>query len=167
MPRTCTICSHPERGDIESAIVAQVSYRDIARQWHTSKDAVARHAAEHISQAISRAQEAKEAAQALDVVKEMEWCNQAAHTLYDGALAETQPDRRTALSALAEVRKQTELWAELQGELDRSTHIDLRLDPQWLSMRELIFRALEPFPQAKRAVAQALYEEAQRGERIA
>jgi hypothetical protein len=44
MPRTCTICRHLERHNIEADLRGGASYRDIARQHHVSKDALSRHA---------------------------------------------------------------------------------------------------------------------------
>jgi len=47
--RTCTVCSHPERATIDKALVAvQNPYRDIARQYGLSKDALLRHKADHL-----------------------------------------------------------------------------------------------------------------------
>jgi hypothetical protein len=49
MPRTCTICRHPERPDIEADLRAGLPYRDVARRYGISKDAVSRHRANHVS----------------------------------------------------------------------------------------------------------------------
>src|SRR6516162_7864126 len=48
MPRTCTICRHLERHAIEAELRASASYRDIARRHAASKDAIARHHANHM-----------------------------------------------------------------------------------------------------------------------
>ena len=48
MPRTCTICRHAKRHEIEADLQAGLPYRDIARRHIISKDAVARHRA-HVS----------------------------------------------------------------------------------------------------------------------
>jgi hypothetical protein len=49
MPRTCTICRHAKRHEIEDDLRAGLSYRDVARQYSISKDAVSRHRASHVS----------------------------------------------------------------------------------------------------------------------
>ena len=59
MARSCSVCSHPERAQIDGALIEGGSYRDIARQWRVSKDAVARHKP-HIETAVAKAQEARE-----------------------------------------------------------------------------------------------------------
>jgi transposase-like protein len=48
MPR-CSVCQHLERQDIEADLRGGTSYRDIARRYNLSKDALARHKASHMS----------------------------------------------------------------------------------------------------------------------
>jgi hypothetical protein len=43
MPRNCTVCRHPQRDEIEVDLRAGLSYRDAARRYGVSKDAVSRH----------------------------------------------------------------------------------------------------------------------------
>lgn len=71
MPRVCTVCAHPEREAIESQIVNQIGYRDIARRYRVSKDALARHRADHLPETLLRAQEAEETAEAVNVLAEL------------------------------------------------------------------------------------------------
>ena len=49
MPRNCTVCRHAQRYEIEADLQAGLSYRDAARQYSISKDAVSRHRASHVS----------------------------------------------------------------------------------------------------------------------
>jgi len=53
MTRTCTVCAHPERTAIDAALLAQQPLRDLARQYHVSKDALARHR-EHLADELRR-----------------------------------------------------------------------------------------------------------------
>ena len=48
MPKTCSICQHPERQDIEASLRAGTSYRDTARRYNLSKDSLSRHRAKHM-----------------------------------------------------------------------------------------------------------------------
>ena len=53
MTRVCTVCAHPERARIDHALVSVARpYRDIARQYGLSKDALLRHKADHLLAAI-------------------------------------------------------------------------------------------------------------------
>jgi hypothetical protein len=49
MPPSCSICRHPDRHNIEADLRAGIPYRDIGRRRGVSKDAVARHRANHMS----------------------------------------------------------------------------------------------------------------------
>jgi hypothetical protein len=49
MPQSCSICRHPKRHEIEVDLRAGIPYRDIGRRRGVSKDAVARHRANHMS----------------------------------------------------------------------------------------------------------------------
>ena len=63
MARTCTICAHPQREEIDQALVAgREALRDIARRFATSKDAVARHRAEHLPAVIAQARQQRDQA---------------------------------------------------------------------------------------------------------
>ena len=49
MPRSCSICTHPQRQAIDQALMAGVVFRNIARRFGTSTTAVHRHRHEHLS----------------------------------------------------------------------------------------------------------------------
>jgi hypothetical protein len=94
MARTCTICVHPQRSEIEAAIVAGTPYRAITKQFGSSPAAITRHASEHISQAIKQSQAAKEEAQALDVVKQLRIIN----TVTMAILKESRDEKRNGMA---------------------------------------------------------------------
>jgi hypothetical protein len=49
MPRTCTICRHVQRHQIEADLQAGLPYRDVARHHDISHHALWRHWANHVS----------------------------------------------------------------------------------------------------------------------
>ena len=58
MGRKCSICEHPNRVDIESDILYNLSYRDIAAKYGVSYEAVRRHqAAGHIARELVKSAE--------------------------------------------------------------------------------------------------------------
>ena len=63
MPRTCTICQHPQRAAIDKALVAGQSYRSIAQHFAASPDAVLRHKESHLRDLLAEAR-ARQAAHA-------------------------------------------------------------------------------------------------------
>jgi hypothetical protein len=72
MPRTCTVCAHPERQAIDRALVGVTSpYRDIARQYGLSKDALLRHKADHLLPNIVAAWQVERQANNLELAEEL------------------------------------------------------------------------------------------------
>lgn len=155
MSRVCTVCSHKRRKQIESAITTGVSNRRIATQFSTSESAIRRHKENCIKPAIQIVQGARQEQSAWNALAEMAWMGEQVHTIYN-EVREVK-DYRVSLQALNELRRQTELRSELTGELDRSTHVELHQSPEWMNVREIIFSALQPYPEAKVAVARALF----------
>jgi hypothetical protein len=47
VPRTCSVCGHPDRQGIDQALAAHEPYRDIAGRFGTSKSALQRHRHTH------------------------------------------------------------------------------------------------------------------------
>ena len=154
MPRSCTICHHVQRAEIDAALVAGGSYRDIAGQFHMSKTAVARHASEHISTAIAKSQEAREEAHALDVVRQLKAINATTVAILREARAEGDPD--TALKAIDRIQRQIELQAKLLGDLEDRPQVNILVAPEWVSVRAALLTALAPYGEARAAIATAL-----------
>lgn len=72
MTRICTVCAHPERREIDKALVAAANpYRDIARQYGLSKDALLRHKADHLLAEIVAAWQAERQQNGLDLATEL------------------------------------------------------------------------------------------------
>lgn len=154
MPRTCTVCSHPERPAIDTALVSGASYRTIADRFGPSKTALIRHASEHIPAAISKSQEAREEAQALDVVKQLKTINSTTVAIL--AEARAAKDAETALKAIDRIQRQIELQAKLLGDLDERPRVNVLVMPEWLAVRTAIIAALFPYPDARQAVVDAV-----------
>lgn len=154
MPRTCTICSHPARETIDSSLIRRVSYRNISDRFDVSETALSRHLNDHLAdyvqQALSKYGE-KKGVRILDKLT-------ATLDRLDGFLdaAEANSDAREFVVVAGEVRKELELLAKLQGDLAQEGTINLNLSPEWIEIRTVIVRALEPHPDARRAVLSAL-----------
>ena len=130
MPRTCTICVHPQRLEIEKALVAGTSLRTISGQFGPSKTAVLRHRT-HVTEAIARNAEVQELARTGALLDDVRAGERRAERLYEQAeeiLASAIQDRdgrtalqaiRTAVSVMSEARGYLELRGELTNELGR------------------------------------------------
>lgn len=129
----CTICSHPQRLEIDKALISGVTYREIAQRYNVSKHAVYRHRKNgHISKQIANAARKKETKQTKDLKatieekehREMvagETLLQQVDTLKTRALAildnAEREGTREACLALSEVRRTLEFLAKITGEL--------------------------------------------------
>jgi transposase-like protein len=171
MARRCTICDHPDRDAIDEALINNAPYRDIARQHGISKDALTRHKQGHISDLLAKSLEVQQQKAALvtEVVQEKvaQETGQAdsllsqlkelmARTERIFVKAEESGDLRTALAAVKEGRGNLELLGRLIGELQDGVTVNLYDHPVWIDLRAIILTALEPYPEAKGALVDAL-----------
>lgn len=154
MARTCSICSHPQRSAIDRALVAGTSYRDIAGQFRVSRSALERHKDGHLPAKLVKAAEAHELAEADGLLGEVKALQTRAVAILDKA--EKAGELRAACSAIREARGCLELQAKLLGELDERPQINVLVSPDWQRLRSIILEALEPFGEARLAVAAAL-----------
>ncbi len=154
MPRTCTVCSHPEREAIDRALIGGESTGKLAGRYRTIDErALRRHRSNHLPAALARAHEAEEATRADDLLSQV-------RDLQDRALAilgkaEDAGELRTALGAIREARGNLELLAKLLGELDERP-VNVLISPEWLELRAVIVAALGPYPEAREGVLSAL-----------
>lgn len=154
MPRTCTICTHPERAAIDAALIAGEPYRNIAERHGVSVGALFRYKTDRLPAALVQAKEAGEAAHADDLLAQVRDLQRRTLAILDGA--EQAGDRRTALAAIREARGCVELFGRLAGELQQNPTVNIALSGEWQRIRAVILTALHPFPQARGAVVDSL-----------
>ncbi len=156
MPRTCTICTHPEREAINQALVANEPFRLIAERFGTSAAALTRHKAEHLPVKLAKAHAAKETRLADDLLAQVKALRNKAISILQQA--ENAGDLRTALLGIREARACVELLAEMEGELKRNPVINIHLSAEWIEVRALLMGALADYPEARASVAAVLME---------
>lgn len=155
MPRVCTICTHAEKEAINQALINSVSLRDIAGQFHVSRSALERHKADHLPATMAKAKEASEIAQGDSLLDDLKKIQRATLniliTTYNGGAYET------TLKAVREARGNLELMGKLIGQLEQQPTVNVLVTSNdWLRLRAAILRALEPYPEARQAVSEAL-----------
>lgn len=142
MPRTCTICAHPERQAIDEALVDGASMRELAAKYRVSPDAIARHNAAHLPAKLARAAQAKEVAAADSLLVQVQTLQR--RTLGILGKAERAADLRAAVGAIREARGNLELLAKLTGELDERPQVNILLLPQWQAIEQALVEVIEP-----------------------
>jgi hypothetical protein len=151
MPRSCNVCSHPDREAIDEALVSGVAFPALVAEYRVSKDSLSRHKANHLSAKLVMAHAAEEASRADTLLRQVRTLQRRALTILDKA--EEAGELRTALGAIREARGNLELLAKLLGELDERPQVNVLISP---TVQTAIIAALEPHPEARLAVASAL-----------
>ena len=154
MAKTCTVCRDERRPLIDKALVSGEPVRDVALRFvPLSAAALHRHKA-HIGPRLVKAKEAREVAQATDLLNDLRQLRQKAATIL--LKAEAAGDLRTALLGVREARACLELLAEMEHELDRRPVVNLLAAPEWVALRGRIVATLAEYPEARLALAEAL-----------
>ena len=154
MPRQCSICTHTERDALNTALIAREPFRIIADRYGLSHQALMRHKAEHLPAVMVKSEQAKETALADDLLGQVKHLRNKAISIL--GKAEAAGDLRTALMGIREARACVELLLEVEGELNRAPVVNILVAPEWLLARAVLVKALQPYPEARTAVAAAL-----------
>ena len=162
MPRECTACAHPEAFAINEAIAeGKLSNRRIAAQYDLSEQAIRRHRG-HIPELLVKASQAMEVAQADYLIDKLRGLEEDARQALEANRGE---DWRVFLAALSEIRENIKLLVQVSGKLQEvqlqmNTQVNVALaeHPEWQRIEDVLTRALEPYPAARFAVADALRE---------
>jgi hypothetical protein len=165
MPRTCTICTHEQRQEIDRALVAGEAFRHIAARYDTSTGALQRHK-EHLSGKLVKAAERREERHADSLVDQLETLLSRAKALLDEVFPESRQNGqvvkpRDVAAALREMRETLLLMGRATGQLkgDGATvnvGIGVLSSPEWGQVAAVVTGALLPYPEARAAVADAL-----------
>jgi hypothetical protein len=155
VPRTCTVCVHPQRGEIEAALVRGVSAYEIEAVYTgLKKSSVQRHHDNHLSLSLRKAQELEDIADADKIKHELEGVKEDVHRLRNKA--EEEGDIRTALAGCDRALKALELQAKLAQIISDAPNVNIIESPQYIQLQALVVEALHDHPQARLAVVQAL-----------
>lgn len=120
MPRTCTICRHPERAEIDRALIAGEASRVIARHTAVSRDAVFRHS-QHLSLTLVKSHEAAEITHADSLLDQLQELQADARRIK--RKAEADKDYRSALAGVRELVRIVEVMARISGEIEERTRL--------------------------------------------
>jgi hypothetical protein len=159
MPRVCTVCSHPQRSEIDECLVSGQSNRGIAKRFGVDDAAVFRHRNAHLPAQVAMAREAREVARADDLLAGVVALRKRLQAALDAAQA-----AKDVASLSRELRETLRLMLELEGRLRHGAQVQVALSvgqsPEWLSLLARITRALGPYPEARQAVLAAVETEA-------
>lgn len=122
MPRTCSICGHPKRTEIDAALLRSDTLRNIAARCTVSVGALIRHRERHLPVTLAHAREARETEMGEGLMGEATKLRARAFRILEAAEKAGQLD--TALKAIRELRGILELLGKLDGQLaERATTV--------------------------------------------
>ncbi len=153
MPRKCSICNHEQKTEINRLLLEGEPYRKVSMRFGTSVGALQRHK-EHLPVKMVKAQAAMETVVADSLLDQVKALLVKANSIL--TQAELAGDLRTALQGVREARGCLELLAKLQGELQQEGTTNIIFIPKWLELWAVILQVLEPYPEAKLKLAEAL-----------
>jgi len=112
--RTCTVCHHNERDEINKSLIAGEPLRKISQHSGTSVTALFRHKKDHLPATLAVAKQAAAEIQGDSLYSRLRLVNQQTATILQEALA--SKSLNLALAAIARIEKQIELEAKLIAE---------------------------------------------------
>lgn len=114
--RKCSVCCHPAVDKINEMLVNGASCNEILTIFNGLGDmSLYRHKQNHLPKTLSKAKEAREAAQGADLFSQVRGLRDKAVSIL--VAAERAGDLRTALVAIREARSCLELLGKISGEL--------------------------------------------------
>lgn len=140
MARSCSICSRPDAGAINELLRSGRSARSVALEVGAGEDAVGRHARRHVAR-VPASEPARRREPPADPLDELLSALRVRALAGDSAAAR---EYRLALAAQSDIRHAA------------PPRRDLAAEPEWLELRARILEALEPFRDARLAVADAI-----------
>lgn len=159
VPRRCTICTHPQREEIDRALVEGESFRNMARRFGVSLGALHRHRT-HIRDDVQQAIEAKAVRSGRSVLDRIRELNREARSLLEEARSRGR--YAAAVQAIGAATRLLELEAKLLGELDERPSVNVQMGMAVMvpkGVLEAIYRAVLDAPEEVRErVALALAE---------
>jgi hypothetical protein len=156
--RTCTVCSHAAREEIDSALIRRRPYRKIAERFGVTESALSRHLNDHLADHVQEALREYGLDKGVRVLNRIMGIIERLEEFLCAAEEGKRP--REFVMVAAELRRELELVAKLQGDLAQEGTVTIINHPQYIEARALIVKALAPYDDARAAVVKALASEA-------
>lgn len=137
MPRSCKICQHPNRDEIDRDLIQGTAFPNIAAKYREtsesgdsnrdsnrdsiSVDSLGRHKANHLPLQLVQAHTAEQVTNADDLLSQIAKLDTDAASIF--TLAKRKGDMRAALAAIRERSRVVELLARIKGEIDERAQV--------------------------------------------
>jgi hypothetical protein len=165
----CTVCSHRERAQIDTALARGVAAPAIARRFKLGTDSIYRHSWKHLPPQLRATLLAGPDLEGIDLDKLKETESQSLlanlvalrHRLFAALdCAEEYQDAGMLTRVASQLHQNLELTGKLLGDLGvgSTTNVNVLVMPAYIELRVALVQALSAFPEARAAVAQAVHQ---------
>jgi hypothetical protein len=158
MGRKSKIESHPDCKKIITLLASGVEYSKIIQDYpELTWFDLDYYSKNKLPEIISKSPELKAEVEGIigtDTLAEVRALKTRAMDILDQA--QKAGDLKTALIGIREARGCLETCLKAEGQIDDRPQINITLNAEWIALRTTIITALEPFPDARRAVIDAL-----------
>lgn len=167
-PGSCQVCNSPHRHSVDVALAHGLGHDAIGKRYGLSPHSVQRHGRNHLSPQMRAAVQHALHPEAVDLdkLKVSEGENLLHHLVHQRArlanhieLAAAIGDPGAAIRGEAAITNNLQLVSKLLGVLvnvHETRHQHILTHPDYLRLREVLLKALAPFPEARIAVGRAL-----------
>ena len=156
MPK-CKLCAYEGRAKIEQAVATnKLSYTAAGKKVGCSKTAIQRHMDNHVSVKVMKAANVIEAREGLDVLEQVLDSHKIVWNIIVNAYNEG--DMRTALAAIDTETRQLKLAALVSGQLNEAPQVNFLLNPEFVRLKQVLIKTMEPYSDARLALSEALDE---------
>jgi hypothetical protein len=164
----CTVCQHREHAAIDLAVARGVSVTALARRYKVGTDAIYRHSRNHLPPQLRAALIAGPSIEGVDLDKLKDTESQSLlanliairQRLFASLDTAEECGDGNMISRLAgQLHRNLEITGSLLGDLGvgSTTINNVLVMPAYVELRVELVRALQPFPEARQAVAAALH----------
>jgi len=164
----CTICSHREHAALDLALARGVGVRALARRYKLGIDSLYRHSNNHLPPQLRAALVAGPDIEGVDLDRLRDTESQSLlmnlialrNRLLSGLdAAEEAGDSGMVARVANQLHRNLEITGELLGDLSTggTTINNVLILPAYVEMRVALVKALQPFPDARSAVAKVLH----------
>jgi hypothetical protein len=154
----CKLCNFPERAAIEKRIAKrELTQAQAAVIVDCNPAAISRHINIHVPARIRESMKPEPVeVEGLNVVNALLESRKRVLSIYDEA--RQTGDMRAAIAALQCEVSQLALMGKLTGQLNDAPQVNFLLNPEFVRLKQILIKTLEPFPEARVRLSEALTE---------
>lgn len=158
MGRKSKIEAHPQRNIIITRLASGEEYSDIVRDFpDLTWDDLDYYKQNKLHEIISKSKDLKsevESVQGSNTLAEVRELKARALEILEQA--QSAGDLKTALLGIREARGCLETCLKAEGQIDDRPQINITLNAEWIELRTLIMKSLEPYQEAREVVLRAI-----------